>query len=87
MMASIYELTKRGVFGNRRFLRTIDGAGQKIHAQHCNIANCIFDGDPKGAAAAARFHLDFIELSFRTGHERDARERLAQKRKLLMKTY
>jgi len=86
MMASIYDLTKRGVFSNRRFLRTIDGAGRKIHAQHCKIANCIFEGDAEGAATAARFHLDFIELSFRTGHKRDARERLAQKRKFMMNT-
>jgi len=84
MMASIYDLTKRGVFSNRRFLRTIDGAGRKIHAQHCKIANCIFEGDAEGAAAAARFHLDFIELSFRTGHEQDERERLGQKRKFML---
>jgi len=84
MMASIYELTKRGVFSNRKFLRTIDGAGRKIYMQHCDIANFIFDGDAEGAATAARFHLDFIALSFRTGHERDARERLGQKRKFLL---
>ena len=84
MMASIYDLTKRGVFYNRAYLRTIDGTGEKLLAQHHAIAGAIFEGDPEKAAAAAQNHIDFVEISFRTGHEREARERLAQKRKLLL---
>ncbi len=86
MMASIYQLTKRGVFSNRLFLRTMDGVGQKLHGQHCNIAQCIFDSDAEGAAEAARYHLDYVESSIRAGQERDARERLGQKRKFMRKS-
>ncbi|MCF6304139.1 MAG: FadR family transcriptional regulator [Rhodobacteraceae bacterium] len=84
MMASIYQLTKRGVFSNRQFLRTTKGVGQKIHEQHCDIAKHIFNGNAEAASAAARFHLDFVEQSIRTGQERATRERLGQKRKFMM---
>ncbi|GGH31529.1 transcriptional regulator, GntR family [Cribrihabitans marinus] len=84
MMASIYDLTRRGVFYNRKFLRTIDGAGTRLFEQHSAIAQAIFDGDSAGADAAARAHIDFVELSFREGSQREAREKVARKRKILM---
>ncbi len=83
MMASIYDFAKRGVFYNREFLRTIDGAGRRLLAQHHAIASAIFEGDPEGAEAAARYHIDFVEQSFRIGHKRELRERVAKKRKYL----
>ncbi len=83
MMASVYDLTRRGVFYNRNFLRTIDGAGRKLLSQHHAIANAIFEGDPEGAETAARNHIDFVEKSFRVGHQRELRERIARKRMFL----
>lgn len=82
MMASIYELTRRGVFYNRSYLRTIDGTGERLLEQHKEIADAILAGDAAGAEAAARSHLDFVEQSFRVGEDRDRRERYARKRLL-----
>lgn len=86
MMASIYDLTKRGVFYNRKFLRTVDGTGKKLLAQHHEIAKGIFDSDPNAAEAAARGHINFVEKSFREGHQREAREVAAEKRKALFQS-
>ncbi|MCP5089074.1 MAG: FadR family transcriptional regulator, partial [Rhodobacteraceae bacterium] len=83
MMGSIYDLTRQGVFYNRDFLRTIDGSGRKLLAQHHNIAQGIFDCDPEAAENAARAHIDFVEESFRAEHQKSARERIARKRQIL----
>ena len=49
MMSSIYELTMRGVFYNRTYLRTIDGTGQKLLEQHLAIGDAIIKGEPEVA--------------------------------------
>ncbi len=82
MMASIYELTRRGMFYNRAHLRTIDGTGEKLLAQHREIAAAVEAGNPAEADAAARRHLDFVERSVRLAEDRERRERSAQKRML-----
>ncbi|RVT85732.1 FadR family transcriptional regulator [Rhodobacteraceae bacterium CCMM004] len=82
MMRSIYDLTRRGVFYNRRYLRTIDGTGEMLLDQHRQIARAVLDGDPAEAERAARDHLDFVEQSFRAGQVREEREAFARKRKL-----
>ncbi len=85
MMASVYDLTRQGVFYNRRFLRTMDGTGIKLLEQHKEITQAIIDGDPDRAEAAARAHMDFVEESFRRGEEQKQREeRAAKRRKLSM---
>ncbi len=81
MMASIYDLTRQGVFYNRRFLRMMDGTGEVLLEQHKEIAQAIIDGDPDRAEAAARRHMDFVESSFRIGQEQQAREIRAAKRR------
>ncbi len=83
MMASVYDLTRQGVFYNREFLRTMDGTGAELLKQHKEIAQAIIDGDPERAEAAARRHMDFVEESFRTGQEQQAREIRAAKRRQL----
>ena len=83
MMASIYDLTRQGVFYNRDFLRSMDGSGKHLLDQHVELANAILDGDPERAERAARDHMDFVERSFRTGLEQQRRENLALKRKIL----
>lgn len=84
MMASIYDLTRRGVFYNRNYLRTTDFAGERLLAQHHAIAEAIFAGNPEAAEAAARAHIDFVETSFRAGEQKTERERVAGKRRILM---
>lgn len=81
MMASIYDLTREGVFYNRRYLRAMDGAGTKLLAQHKAIVDAILAEDPSAAEAAARAHMDFVESSFRTGQERARREARSAKRR------
>lgn len=83
MMASVYDLTRQGVFYNRRFLRTMDGTGEKLLQQHKDIVATILAGDPDAAEQAARDHLDFVEESFRLGEEQKARETRAAKRRKL----
>ncbi|WP_424969210.1 FadR/GntR family transcriptional regulator [Dinoroseobacter sp. S76] len=80
MMSSIYELTRRGVFYNRDYLRAIDGTGEMLLAQHEAIGAAILRRDADAAEAAAREHIDFVGDSFRKGEEQQRREALAQKR-------
>lgn len=86
MMASIYDLTKRGVFYNRDFLRTLDGTGEKLLAQHHQIGSAVLNGTPEEAEAVARAHIDFVESSFRVGQDSEKRETIARKRLLLSQT-
>ncbi|MEX3007140.1 FadR/GntR family transcriptional regulator [Hoeflea sp. TYP-13] len=83
-MASIYELTKRGIFYNRDYLHTIDGSGEKLLQQHKDIGMAIVEGRAEDAQIAARTHIDFVEKSFRAGHEGSKREALAKKRQALI---
>ncbi|MCU9848620.1 FadR family transcriptional regulator [Defluviimonas sp. WL0024] len=83
IMASIYDLTRQGVFYNRDYLRTIDGTGERLLEQHVELGTAIIDGDPARAEKAARDHMDFVEQSFRLGQERDRREALAAKRRMM----
>ena len=80
MMASIYDLTRRGVFYNRSYLRSMDGTGSKLLQQHRNIASAILSGDADEAEKAATLHMDFVEKSFRLGIQQDKSEMIAQKR-------
>ncbi|MDA5557765.1 FadR/GntR family transcriptional regulator [Shimia sp. MMG029] len=84
MMSSIYDLTRRGVFYNRAYLRTLDGTGEKLLAQHIEIANAILAGDGDSAESAAKVHLDFVERSFRVGEQQSVNERVSQKREGLV---
>ncbi len=85
MMASIYDLTRQGLFYNRKFLRTMDGSGEALLNQHREIVEAIVAGDPEKAETAARAHLDFVESSFRVGQEQTARNvRAAKRRKLAL---
>lgn len=83
MMASIYDLTRQGVFYNRDFLRATAQSGEMIMAQHIEIIDAITAGDPDRADRAARDHLDFVETAFRQGQDQQHREQLAAKRRTL----
>lgn len=80
MMGSIYELTQQGLFYNRQYLHTIDGTGRLLLEQHEAIGTAILDGRAGDARAAATAHLDFVEASFRKGHDDSRRESIARKR-------
>lgn len=83
MMASVYDLTRQGVFYNRRYLRTMDGTGEALLQQHKDMVDAILAGDGAAADAAARAHMDFVEQSFRQGQEQARREERAAKRRKL----
>lgn len=83
MMASIYNLTKQGVFYNRDFLTTIDDTGKVLLDQHLAIGTAVIEGDPARAETAASDHLAFVEESFRVGIDRKRREALSEKRRLM----
>lgn len=83
MMTSIYDLTRRGVFYNREYLRAIDGTGEALLSQHKEIARAILAREPDAAERAARGHIDFVEASFRHGMDQARRETLSRKRRLL----
>lgn len=83
MMGSIFQLTSQGVFYNRGFLRSIDGTGRVLLAQHLTIGNAVINGDADGAEAAALAHIDYVEQSFRKGLEAKERENIARKRRLV----
>lgn len=83
MMASIYELTKRGLFYNRAFLKSIDGSGKTLLDQHKALGNAVITGDVAAASEIAGAHIDFVEKSVRIGFEQQRREVLAEKRRLL----
>ena len=85
MMASIYELTRQGVFYNRDVLKTIDGSGQRIFEQHLELGNAVIDGDEARAEKAALDHIDFVEQSFKLSAEQQRREALAEKRRMMSK--
>lgn len=80
MMASVFDLTRRGIFYNRDLLRSIDGTGRKLLDQHLEIIAAIEAGDAALADNAARDHLDFVEQSIRLGRELQRRERRARMR-------
>lgn len=80
MMASVYDLTRRGIFYNRDLLRTIDGSGRILLDQHLGIIDAILAGDAARAEGAAREHLDFVEESIRIGQEQQRREQRARMR-------
>lgn len=80
MMGSIYDLTQQGLFYNRHYLRTIDGTGRALLDQHIAIGSAILEGHAEDARDAATAHLDFVEASFRKGHDDSRREAIARKR-------
>lgn len=84
IMASIYDLTKQGVFYNREFLRSMDGTGELLLEQHIKLGNAVIDGDSALAEEAAKEHMDFVLESYRLGEERDRREALAAKRRSMV---
>ena len=83
IMASIYELTRQGIFYNRDFLKAIDGTGQSLFEQHMNLGQAVIEGDETRAEKAAHDHIDFVEKSFRVGIEQQRREAMAEKRRML----
>jgi GntR family transcriptional repressor for pyruvate dehydrogenase complex len=79
-MASIYMLTRQNLFYNRTFLRSIDGTGTQLHAQHREIYDAINSGDPERASTAARTHIDFVKRSYIEEQIRAQRDQVSNRR-------
>jgi len=83
-MASIYALTRQNLFYNRSFLRSIDGTGEQLHAQHREIFEAIHFGDPDRATAAAQDHISFVQRSYLEEQSRAQRDQVSSRRLALM---
>lgn len=79
-MASIYELTHKGIFYNPDFLLAVVGSGDALVEQHKKIGTAVLEGRSDDAGQAAWDHIDFVERSFRESNENLRREFLSQKR-------
>ena len=80
MMASVYDLTRRGIFYNHDLLRSIDDSGRRLLDQHIEIIESVLAADPARAEKAARDHMDYVEESIRRGRELQRREQRARMR-------
>lgn len=80
MMASVFDLTRRGIFYNHDLLRSIDGSGRKLLDQHVEIVEAVLAADPVRAERAAREHMDYVEESIHHGRELQRREERAHMR-------
>lgn len=83
-LRSCYRLLSDGVFFNRLMVYNLPGARERLREQHRAIYDAIMRGDPAGARAAARAHIDFVERAMaeaeRTGEwQRVSRLRLRQR--------
>ncbi|WP_085307158.1 FadR/GntR family transcriptional regulator [Planktotalea arctica] len=83
-MASIYELMQKNVFYNRKFLRAMDGSGEKLLQQHRDIAEAIFAHDPSRAAEAASAHIEFVAASFKVSVGQTKRELVSRRRRAML---
>ncbi len=83
MMGSIYSLTKKGVFYNRDYLRSVDGAREILFTQHQAIANAILCRQPDLAKQAALTHITFVEETFRSSQTLLRRDVVSQKRQMV----
>jgi len=83
MMASLYELMRRGFRDMRDGLwRRDDGRGTLLR-QHRAIVEAVQAGDPDAAAAAAEAHLDYVRHAYRSGAAEQGGARVARKRRAL----
>lgn len=83
-MSSIYALTRQNVFYNRTFLRSIDGTGDQLQAQHREIFDAIQNGDPERATTAARDHIAFVQRSYIEEQSRTKRDQVSARRLALI---
>lgn len=60
-LRSCYRLLADDVFVNRTLIYGLPGARDDLLAQHRSIAEAVLAGDPAGARAAARDHIDYVE--------------------------
>ena len=83
VMSSIYELMRRGVFYNRKFLYERGDGREALLAQHKAIADAVLARDPEKACEAAEAHMVYVQSAFDAGRESQKRIRTASKRLLL----
>lgn len=83
-MSSIYTLTRQNLFYNRSFLRTMDGTGDLLLAQHRKIFEAIQEGNPEQAKKAACDHIAFVERSYLEEQSRAQRNQVSNRRLALM---
>ena len=83
-MSSIYALTRQNLFYNRTFLRSIDGTGDQLQAQHRDIFEAVHFGDPERASKAASDHIAFVKRSYLEEQSRAQRDQVSSRRLSLL---
>ena len=83
-MSSIYALTRQNLFYNRSFLRSIDGTGDLLQAQHREVFEAIHVGDPERASKAAKDHIAFVQRSYVEEQSRAQRDQVSSRRLALL---
>ena len=84
VMASIYDLMRRGVFFGRALQESSGFSRDRLFEQHRRIAEAIIAKDPEEASAAAEDHISFVESAFREQNSEMTRSIIARKRRLLL---
>ena len=84
VMASIYDLMRRGVFFGRALQERSGFSRDRLLEQHRRIAEAIVAKDPEEASAAAEDHITFVENSFREQSSEMVRSTIARKRRMLL---
>ena len=86
MMASVFELTQRGVFYNRDFLHSLEGSSKALLAQHHAIAEAVFARDPEKARQRSDEHIGYVETALRRGREAARRTLVSARLRLASET-
>lgn len=79
-LRSSYQLLSDGVVFNRMMIFGIDGARDRLLAQHLSIIETIIKSDPVMARQAAQLHIDFIIDGFKDAQNTEEREQISQLR-------
>lgn len=59
-MRACYRLLSEGIFFNRKAVFSLPNAREALLDQHVAIHDAILSGNPEGAKAAARAHIEFV---------------------------
>lgn len=81
-LRSCYRLLETGVFYNRGRLYHHPFARTEVLNQHKAIFRAIESSDPSGACQAAEEHIDYVRATLAATEQLDAREKLADLRRL-----
>ncbi|WP_428623303.1 FadR/GntR family transcriptional regulator [Sedimenticola sp.] len=86
-MASLYELNRKGLALNRKYLSNVHEVAKKLLQQHQAICTEICAGRPEEASAAAETHIDFVRWSMKEAQDNLERSHNAKKRSMARQSF